>query len=131
MPLARVPFRVQVARLFLMTYSVRRRSKKTFPHFKLLMPVKIITTADQRFTAYKSSYPDHRRHSDTWRDPLGYFDSLEKLLRAIGHHPNPVISMIHGSIWGGACDLVTDILSFKLYSIFYLRLVFPPSVLIE
>jgi len=44
----------------------------------------------------------------TRRDPLGYFDSLEKLLRAVGHHPSPVIAMVHGSVWGGACDLVMD-----------------------
>jgi len=42
----------------------------------------------------------------THRDPLGYFDSLEKLLRAVGYHPSPVIAMVHGSVWGGACDLV-------------------------
>lgn len=42
----------------------------------------------------------------TRRDPLGYFDSLEKLLRAVGNYPGPVIAMVHGSVWGGACDLV-------------------------
>ncbi len=42
----------------------------------------------------------------THRDPLGYFDPLEKVLRAVQRHPNPVIAMVHGSVWGGACDLV-------------------------
>jgi methylmalonyl-CoA decarboxylase len=40
------------------------------------------------------------------RDPLGYHDSLEKLLRTVQKYPGPVIAMIHGSVWGGACDLV-------------------------
>lgn len=40
------------------------------------------------------------------RDPLGYHDSLEKLLRKVQNYPGPVIAMVHGSVWGGACDLV-------------------------
>ncbi len=40
------------------------------------------------------------------RDPLGYFDSLEKLLRAVEEYPGPVIAMVHGSAWGGACDFI-------------------------
>lgn len=40
------------------------------------------------------------------RDPLGYHDSLEKLLRTVQRYPGPVIAMVHGSVWGGACDLI-------------------------
>ena len=40
------------------------------------------------------------------RDPLGYQDSLEKLRRAVQKYPGPVVAMVHGSGWGGACDLV-------------------------
>jgi len=40
------------------------------------------------------------------RDPLGYNDHLEGLLRAIRTFPAPVIAMVHGSVWGGALDLV-------------------------
>ncbi len=39
-------------------------------------------------------------------DPLLYSDPLEQLLRAIRHFPAPVIAMVHGSVWGGATDLV-------------------------
>ena len=39
------------------------------------------------------------------RDPLSYNDPLEKALRAIQRFPAPVIAMIEGSVWGGACDL--------------------------
>ena len=34
----------------------------------------------------------------TRRDPLGYFGSLEKLLRAGGNYPGPVIARVHGSV---------------------------------
>ncbi|HUO54071.1 MAG TPA: methylmalonyl-CoA decarboxylase [Rhodoblastus sp.] len=40
------------------------------------------------------------------RDPLPYDDPLEQLLRAVKCFPAPVIAMVHGSVWGGACDLV-------------------------
>lgn len=39
-------------------------------------------------------------------DPLPYSDPLEQLLRAVKAFPAPVIAMVHGSVWGGACDLV-------------------------
>jgi methylmalonyl-CoA decarboxylase len=40
------------------------------------------------------------------RDPLGYNDPLEGLLRAVRSFPAPVIAMVHGTVWGGAFDLV-------------------------
>lgn len=39
------------------------------------------------------------------RDPLGYFDKLETLLRRVQDCPVPVIAMVEGTVWGGACDL--------------------------
>lgn len=42
----------------------------------------------------------------TRRDPLGYNDPLERLLRAVEEYPGPVIAMVQGGVWGGACDLV-------------------------
>lgn len=38
-------------------------------------------------------------------DPLSYDDSLERMLRAVKQFRAPVIAMVHGSVWGGACDL--------------------------
>lgn len=45
------------------------------------------------------------------RDPLGYDDPLETTLRRIQTFPGPVICLVQGSVWGGACDVVmtTDI----------------------
>lgn len=40
------------------------------------------------------------------QDPLGYYDALEESLRKVQRFPGPVISMIQGGVWGGACDLV-------------------------
>ena len=40
------------------------------------------------------------------RDPLGYDDPLEGMLRAIRTFPAPVVAMVHGTVWGGALDLV-------------------------
>jgi methylmalonyl-CoA decarboxylase len=40
------------------------------------------------------------------QDPLPYADPLEETLRAIRVFPGPVIAMVHGSVWGGAFDMV-------------------------
>jgi methylmalonyl-CoA decarboxylase len=40
------------------------------------------------------------------RDPLGYNDPLEGLIRAVRTFPAPVVAMVHGTVWGGALDLV-------------------------
>lgn len=39
-------------------------------------------------------------------DPLTFTDPLRRAIRAIEEHPAPVIAMIEGSVWGGACELV-------------------------
>jgi len=40
------------------------------------------------------------------RDPLTYSDPLRQAVRTIENHPAPVIAMVEGSVWGGACELV-------------------------
>ena len=39
------------------------------------------------------------------RDPLGWDDPLRYLVRAIEECPAPVIAMIEGGVWGGACEV--------------------------
>lgn len=39
------------------------------------------------------------------RDPLDYGDPLERVLRGIRDFHAPVIALIEGSVWGGACEL--------------------------
>jgi methylmalonyl-CoA decarboxylase len=41
-------------------------------------------------------------------DPLLYSDPLERLIRAVRMFPAPVIAMVHGSVWGGATELVLN-----------------------
>lgn len=38
-------------------------------------------------------------------DPLACNVAFERLLHRVRNHPVPVIGMIEGSVWGGACDL--------------------------
>lgn len=40
------------------------------------------------------------------RDPLGWKDPLRKLIREIEAFPAPVIALVEGSVWGGACETV-------------------------
>lgn len=59
-----------------------------------------------------SSGHDVSELPDGNRDPLGYADALERLLRCIQDFPMPVIAMVEGSVWGGAvnvcisCDMI-------------------------
>jgi methylmalonyl-CoA decarboxylase len=39
-------------------------------------------------------------------DPLGWQDPLRMIIRDIEAFPSPLIAMIEGSVWGGACELV-------------------------
>ena len=41
---------------------------------------------------------------ETRRDPLGWDDPLRHLIREIETFPAPVIAMIEGTVWGGACE---------------------------
>ena len=49
---------------------------------------------------------DVRELPTNGRDPLTYNDPLRQLVRAVQETPVPVIAMIEGSVWGGACELV-------------------------
>ena len=39
------------------------------------------------------------------RDPLGWSDPLRVIIRAIEDFPAPVIALIEGGVWGGACEV--------------------------
>ncbi|MBZ5571105.1 MAG: methylmalonyl-CoA decarboxylase [Acidobacteriia bacterium] len=49
---------------------------------------------------------DVRELPTNGRDPLTYNDPLRQAVRTIENHPAPVIAMVEGSVWGGACELV-------------------------
>lgn len=39
------------------------------------------------------------------RDPLGWSDPLRVVIRAIEDFPAPVIALVEGTVWGGACEM--------------------------
>lgn len=49
---------------------------------------------------------DVRELPTNGRDPLTYNDPLRTIIRNVENHPTPVIAMVEGSVWGGACELV-------------------------
>jgi methylmalonyl-CoA decarboxylase len=49
---------------------------------------------------------DVRELPTNGRDPLTYNDPLRHVIRTIESHPAPIIAMVEGSVWGGACELV-------------------------
>lgn len=40
------------------------------------------------------------------KDPLGWRDPLRKIIRDIEAFPAPIIALVEGGVWGGACELV-------------------------
>lgn len=71
----------------------------------------IIIRAAQGAKVWSAGY-DVTEFPKPGRDPLSYNDPLEQAIRAIQTCPVPVIAMMEGSVWGGACELafVCDIL---------------------
>ncbi len=53
-----------------------------------------------------SSGHNVRELPTTGRDPLAYSDPLRLLVRRIQVCPCPVIAMVGGGVWGGACEVV-------------------------
>jgi methylmalonyl-CoA decarboxylase len=49
---------------------------------------------------------DVRELPTNGRDPLTYNDPLRRVVRAVKEAPLPVIAVVEGSVWGGACELV-------------------------
>jgi len=49
---------------------------------------------------------DVRELPTNGRDPLTYNDPLRTLVRNVEAFPAPIIAMVEGSVWGGACELV-------------------------
>jgi methylmalonyl-CoA decarboxylase len=71
----------------------------------------IVLRANPGAKVWSAGY-DVREFPQPGRDPLTYNEPLEQAIRAIQRCPAPVIAMIEGGVWGGACELafVCDIL---------------------
>lgn len=68
--------------------------------------VKVVIIRAQKGAKVWSAGHDVTELPKGGRDPLSYYDPMEKILRAIQLYPGPVIAMVQGGVWGGACDLV-------------------------
>ena len=67
----------------------------------------VILRAPQGSTIWSAGH-DIRELPRQGRDPLGYDDALLVLIRKIQYLPMPVIAMIEGAVYGGACDLAVS-----------------------
>jgi len=65
----------------------------------------IILRAQSGVKVFSSGH-DVRELPTNGRDPLTYNDPLRRVIRMIEMHPAPVIAMVEGSVWGGACEVV-------------------------
>jgi methylmalonyl-CoA decarboxylase len=65
----------------------------------------IVLRANPGAKVWSAGY-DVREFPQPGLDPLTYDDPLEQAIRAIQRCPAPVIAMLEGSVWGGACELV-------------------------
>lgn len=80
----------------------------------LLMALSDLTGAGARaiiLRAHKgakvwSAGHDVRELPTNGRDPLTYDDPLRRVVRVLKESPTPIIAMVEGSVWGGACEVV-------------------------
>lgn len=81
---------------------------------ELLLALSHLTNAGARaivLRAYKgakvwSAGHDIRELPINGRDPLTYDDPLRRVVRVIKESPTPIIAMVEGGVWGGACEVV-------------------------
>lgn len=64
----------------------------------------VVLRAQKGSKVWSAGYDINVIHKDQ-HDPLGYDSPMEQVLRAIQHYPGPIIAMVEGSVWGGACDM--------------------------
>jgi methylmalonyl-CoA decarboxylase len=65
----------------------------------------VVLRAPAGSTVFSSGH-DVRELPTNGRDPMTYDDPLRRVIRKIELFPMPVLAMIEGSVWGGACELV-------------------------
>ena len=72
----------------------------------LLSQVRVVVLRAQAGAKVFSAGADVRELPTNGRDPLTYDDPVRRVIRMIELFPAPVIAMVEGSVWGGACELV-------------------------
>jgi methylmalonyl-CoA decarboxylase len=66
--------------------------------------MRVVILRAQAGTTVWSAGHDVTELPDSRRDPLEWQDPLRYLIREIENFPAPVIAMIEGTVWGGACE---------------------------
>lgn len=74
-------------------------------HMKSLAVRVVILRALKGTKVFSAGHDVHELPTNG-RDPLTYSDPLRHLVRVIEAHPVPIIAMVEGSVWGGACEIV-------------------------
>jgi methylmalonyl-CoA decarboxylase len=69
-------------------------------------PIRVVVLRAKKGAKVFSAGHDVNELPLNGRDPLTYNDPLRQVVREIEHCRQPVIAMIEGSVWGGACELV-------------------------
>ena len=72
----------------------------------LLAAVRVVVLRAASGVKVFSAGHDVRELPTNGRDPLTYGDPVRRVIRMIELFPAPVIAMVEGSVWGGACELV-------------------------
>jgi methylmalonyl-CoA decarboxylase len=72
----------------------------------LLEQVRVVVLRAPEGSKVFSAGHDVRELPTNGRDPLTYDDPVRRVIRMIELFPAPVIAMVEGSVWGGACELV-------------------------
>jgi len=72
----------------------------------LLEQVRVVILRAPSGARVFSAGHDVRELPTNGRDPLTYNDPIRRVIRMIELFPAPVIAMVEGSVWGGACEVV-------------------------
>jgi len=72
----------------------------------LLAQVRVVLLRAQSGVKVFSAGHDVRELPTNGRDPLTYDDPVRRVIRMIELFPAPVIAMVEGTVWSGACELV-------------------------
>ena len=67
---------------------------------------RVIVLRAPKGTKVWSAGHDVRELPTNGRDPLTYDDPLRRVVRTLKESPIPIIAMVEGGVWGGACEVV-------------------------
>jgi len=76
----------------------------TLSDFKNKRVRSVILRAEKGAKVWSAGH-DISELAEPGKDPLSYDNPLELLLRTVENFHTPIIAMIEGTVWGGACEL--------------------------